>query len=225
MHREMVEGIHSGAVRLHEIVNIMLDMAKIDTQTLQLRAAPLSLPNLLQSIATKFSSALEERKLSLTLEGLDALPDIEADDDALPKVFYHLVMNAIKYTPDGGQISVSACPVHLDQAGRPEAVEVTVRDTGIGIDPRFQELIFAKFYHTGDSALHSSGTTKFKGGGPGLGLSIAKGIVTAHGGQIWAESAGYDEINCPGSTFHVVLPLRQARKEELLEMVPAVQPA
>jgi signal transduction histidine kinase len=56
--------------------------------------------------------------------------------------------------------------------------------------------------------LHSSGKTKFKGGGPGLGLHIAKGIVDAHGGAIWVESPGYDEETCPGSTFHIILPIK-----------------
>ncbi|MCA9980780.1 MAG: hypothetical protein KDD89_08105, partial [Anaerolineales bacterium] len=57
-------------------------------------------------------------------------------------------------------------------------------------------------------SLHSTGKTKFKGGGPGLGLALARGIVTAHGGHIWVQSNRYDEIDCPGSTFYVVLPLR-----------------
>ncbi|MCX6065282.1 MAG: ATP-binding protein, partial [Chloroflexi bacterium] len=56
--------------------------------------------------------------------------------------------------------------------------------------------------------LHSSGKTKFKGGGPGLGLPITKGIIEAHGGSIWVESEGCDEATCPGSTFHILLPLR-----------------
>jgi signal transduction histidine kinase len=85
-----------------------------------------------------------------------------------------------------------------------------VRDTGIGIDPKVQELIFTKFYQTGPAAYHSSGKTKFKGGGTGLGLAIAKGIVTSHGGTIWAESPGYDEATCPGSQFHVILPVMRS---------------
>ncbi len=85
-------------------------------------------------------------------------------------------------------------------------VEVVVSDTGIGIDPSLRDLIFTKFYQTGEITLHSTGKTKYKGGGPGLGLTIVKGIVAAHGGVIWVESPGYSEEIYPGSNFHVVLP-------------------
>ena len=92
--------------------------------------------------------------------------------------------------------------------GEPKQVEVVVRDSGIGIDPDHQELIFEKFYQTGQVALHSSGLTKFVGRGPGLGLAIAKGIVEAHNGRIWAVSSGRDEQKLPGSSFYVRLPLQ-----------------
>ena len=91
-------------------------------------------------------------------------------------------------------------------------MEIIVSDTGIGIDPSLHDVIFTKFYQTSDLALHSSGKTKFKGAGSGLGLAIAKGIVEAHFGRIWVESAGYDETRCPGSQFHVFLPMRQPEK-------------
>jgi signal transduction histidine kinase len=86
-------------------------------------------------------------------------------------------------------------------------VQITVADTGIGIDPQHQEMVFEKFYQTGEVMLHSSGKTKFKGGGPGLGLAIARGIIEAHSGNICVESSGYDEQGCPGSAFHVQLPI------------------
>ena len=92
------------------------------------------------------------------------------------------------------------------------AVEIVVADTGIGIDPALRDLVFAKFYQTGTISLHSTGKVKFKGGGPGLGLAIARGIVEAHAGRIWVESPGYDEENCPGSQFHVVLPIDREPK-------------
>jgi len=140
-------------------------------------------------------------------ENLRALPPIFADPDLLQKVFYHIVTNAVKYTPDGGKIQLSGRVV--DEPDTKPQVEITTRDTGIGIDPQYQELIFQKFYQTGEVRLHSSGKTKFKGGGPGLGLAIAKGIIDAHHGRLWVESAGHDEINNPGSTFYVRLPVSQ----------------
>jgi signal transduction histidine kinase len=89
-----------------------------------------------------------------------------------------------------------------------QSVEIVVSDTGIGIAPEELERIFEKFYRVGDVLLHSTGRTKFKGAGPGLGLTIARGIVEAHGGRIWAESPGYDEETCPGGEFHIVLPVQ-----------------
>jgi signal transduction histidine kinase len=86
-------------------------------------------------------------------------------------------------------------------------VEVTIADSGIGIDPQHHDLIFEKFYRVGELNLHSSGQIKFKGAGPGLGLFIAKGIVEAHGGHIWVESEGQNEEQPPGSTFHMLLPV------------------
>ncbi|NIV33416.1 MAG: hypothetical protein GWN58_29410, partial [Anaerolineae bacterium] len=88
-------------------------------------------------------------------------------------------------------------------------LEILVTDQGIGIDPEQQALIFEKFYRPEDPLLHSTNDSAFKGAGPGLGLPIARGIVEAHGGRIWAESPGRDEKECPGSTFHVRLPLFQ----------------
>ena len=91
--------------------------------------------------------------------------------------------------------------------GRGEYCEVRVRDSGIGIDPANHIIIFEKLYQIGKVELHSSGRTKFKGGGPGLGLAIAAGIVKAHQGKSWVESEGYDEQKLPGSTFFIQIPV------------------
>jgi len=87
------------------------------------------------------------------------------------------------------------------------AVQITVSDTGVGVDPDSREIIFSKFYQPGELTKHSTSKTRFKGSGSGLGLALSKGIVEAHGGHIWVESTGYDEVNFPGSQFHVMLPL------------------
>lgn len=210
----MAEGMHENALRLHSIVDSMVDMARIDSRALKVHAAKISLPRLIHGVVTDLAEAFEKRKLVLEIAPLDVLPEIEVDPDLLSKVIRNLLLNAIKYTPDGGTISVGGQQIapaasELDAPG----VEIIVSDTGIGIETEYQDLIFAKFYQTGEVALHSSGETKFKGGGPGLGLAIAKGIVEAHQGRIWVESPGYDEDACPGSDFHVILPVQQRSEE------------
>jgi signal transduction histidine kinase len=97
--------------------------------------------------------------------------------------------------------------------GSEGVVEIVVRDAGIGIDAADQELVFEKFYRVGSADLHSTGSVKFKGAGPGLGLAIAKGVIEAHGGRIWVESKGHDEEGCPGSCFHVLLPLQSVASD------------
>jgi len=208
-YKQLLSKMHAGTVRLHEIVETMLDVAKIDTRALELEPQPVSLSNLVQAVCNDLRKDLEERHQTLDVQNLEDLPSITADVQALRKVFYHLLINAIKYTPDQGKITISGQAIPPNSSDlRHGGIEVVISDTGIGIDPRFHELIFTKFYQTGELALHSTGKTKFKGGGPGLGLAIARGIVEAHRGKIWVESPGYSEENCPGSSFHLVLPLR-----------------
>ncbi len=205
---QLVEGIQAGIVRLQSIMGSMLDMAKIDSRIMQLHPEPFALGALLQTLHRRLIEELGGRTLTIQIDGMETLPLIEADIEAIRKVFYNLLVNAVKYTPDGGTITVSGQSLPAETADFPQGgVEIVVRDTGIGIDPQATQLIFTKFYQTGEIALHSSGAIKFKGGGPGLGLAIARGIVEAHGGKIWAESPGYDETTCPGSAFFVRLPL------------------
>lgn len=220
---QMVGGIRSGSVRLHEIVDSLLDIAKIDNRALDLAPKAISLPSLIRNIHGGMEKAFAERSLSFDTIELTNLPAIEADVDALQKVFYHLIVNAVKYTPDGGKVKVMERLVPADKSDLgQDSVEVIVSDTGIGIAPEIQELIFTKFYQTGPVNLHSSGKTKFKGGGPGLGLAIVRGIVEAHNGKVWAESPGHDEAAFPGSQFHVLLPLRQPLAAEEGEPQPVM---
>jgi signal transduction histidine kinase len=207
---KMLEGITSGAQRLHEVVESMLDMAAIETGDMTLDRQPLSPALAVTQAVGKLRPAAKERSLSIEVKSLDDLPAIEADGEALAKVLRELLLNAIKYTPDGGQITIEGRALDPEMERLPTGgVELVVSDSGIGIDPRVKELIFMKFYQTGELSLHSTGKTKFKGAGPGLGLAIVKGLVEAHGGWAWAESEAHDEIHYPGSSFHVVLPVKK----------------
>jgi len=149
---------------------------------------------------------LQARQINLELDpDINSAPPLLADPELLQKVLENVIVNSIKFTPDGGSIFINARPIQVD--GRGEFCEIRIRDTGIGIDPANHTIIFEKLYQLGKVELHSSGHTKFKGGGPGLGLAIAAGIVKSHKGRIWVESSGYDEEKLPGSTFIIQIPV------------------
>jgi signal transduction histidine kinase len=202
----LADGIRRGAERMGTIIEDMLDLSAIDTNRLSLFLEPVNLNKTIQLIVRQLEPALLERKQTLESVGLDNLPTIEADTYRLHQVFAQLINNAIKYTPDGGKITVSGQTLEANKK-MPACVRITVQDTGVGIAPEDREKIFEKFYRVGSSDLHSTGHTKFMGAGPGLGLTIVKGLVEAHQGRIVAESQGFDIQNCPGSAFIVTLPI------------------
>ncbi len=202
---EVLEGISKGTERLHEIVNTMLDVTRVDSDKLRIAVVPVPLKSVVNDIVHRLEGEAGARKLTITVEHAPDTPQINADPTLIQKALYHVIINAIKYTPDDGRITIRTRPVNLD--GGVPGVEVSVQDTGIGLDPEHHELIFEKFYQVGSVALHSSSKTAFKGGGPGLGLAIARGVARAHGGKLWVESPGHDETTFPGSTFYLQLPI------------------
>ena len=206
---EMLEGLRHGTDRLSDVVSTMLDVTRVAGVTLEaarLAVVPVLLRSLVNDILHRLQGEAVDRQVALEAEHDPATPIVYADPTLLQKALYHVFVNAIKYTPDGGRVRVRTSPVSLD--GGAPGVEVSVQDTGIGLDREHQELVFEKFYQVGSVAVHSSGKTRFKGGGPGLGLAIARGVVRAHGGRIWVESPGADEVHLPGSTFYIQLPVR-----------------
>jgi signal transduction histidine kinase len=202
---EVLDGLSKGTDRLHEIVNTMLDASRVEGE-LRLALVPVPLRSVVNDIANRVQKEAVNRQLSLSVEHAADTPLIHADPTLIQKALYHVIINAFKYTPDGGAITIGTRPVTLAD-GRPGA-EISVADTGIGVDDEHKELIFEKFYQVGSVDLHSSSKTAFKGGGPGLGLAIAKGVARAHGGRIWVDSPGHDEAACPGSTFFLHLPVQ-----------------
>ncbi len=198
----LLNGMQKGIGRMRRIIDDMLDVSLIDNDLLKLNIQPMWISHLFTLLQNDLKNIIAQRKQHLTIhefEGHDTM--IYGDAERLYQALQNVAMNAIKFTPDGGIITI-------DGRSLPGFIEITVTDTGIGIPPKYQKEIFEKFGQLGRTDLHSSGKTKFKGGGPGLGLSIAKGIIEAHGGSIWVESDGYDEIKLPGSTFHILLPTR-----------------
>ena len=204
--RQVTDGVIQGTNRLHQIVNSMLDVARLENQVLTPHLESVALGPVLRLVCKDYAEDLEERQIKLELDpGINRLPPLLADSELLKKALDNVLVNAIKFTPDGGSIFINARPIQVN--GHGDYCEIRVRDTGIGIDPANHKIVFEKLYQLGKVELHSSGRTKFKGGGPGLGLAIAAGIVKSHRGKIWVESSGYDEEKLPGSTFILQIPL------------------
>ena len=201
-------GIKAGTMRLREIVDDMIDVSMIENSLLTLNYQPIWLNRLLNQICREVNSTVLERRLKFDVASFSGSDEmIFADGERLYQAFKNVVTNAIKYTPDGGKITI-------DGRLLPGFIEIIFSDTGIGIDPEDHLRIFEKFGRLGNVSLHSSGKLKFKGGGPGLGLPITKGIIEAHGGSIWVESARFDEEHCPGSVFHILIPIRKMPPDE-----------
>jgi signal transduction histidine kinase len=209
----LVDGVEGGTKRLREIISDLIDVSLLDLELMELYFQPVWLRQMLGTMARNIEKTLRQRNLELVIEEATIpLQLTYADQDRLMQALQKIVTNAIKYTPDGGRILIR---------GRefPGFADVSITDNGIGIAPENLSRIFDTFSALGDVALHSSGKTKFKGGGPGLGLPIAKGIIEAHGGTIWAESDGHDEETCPGSTFHIMIPIRDTPPDDKITTV------
>jgi signal transduction histidine kinase len=141
------------------------------------------------------------------------------DGERITQILRNLVSNAVKYTPDAGRIEIAVEIMGDEQDSHPEIssayqfIKITVSDTGVGVPVEEQERIFENFYEVQDIEWHSTSKTEFMGGGVGLGLPIARGVAVAHGGSLWVESEGFSPSQCPGSKFHLILPLGKARKD------------
>lgn len=202
-----LDGIDTGTRRLKEVINNLVTVSLIDNKLLELNYQPMWMYQLLSIIIAQIEPYVKDRGQSLEVHRFDGDDElIYADAERVSQALANILLNAIKYTPDGGKIIV-------DGRKTADYLEITIADTGIGIDPDDHELIFDKFTHLEDASRHSSGIAKFKGGGPGLGLTIARGVIQAHGGSIWVESDGRNEDLCPGSTFHILLPWRSESAE------------
>ena len=203
---QAVDGVMQGTNRLHQIVNSMLDVTRLENQVLKPHLESTPIAPMLRLIQKEYQKDLEIRNISLELDdSISDIPPLMVDSELFQKALDNVIVNAIKFTPDNGSVTVNISSEKDDRLG--ECAEIRIQDTGIGIDPANLDIIFEKLYQLGTVELHSSGRTTFKGGGPGLGLAIAAGIIKAHNGRIWAESPGHDEATLPGSTFLIRMPL------------------
>ncbi|GFO69822.1 PAS domain-containing sensor histidine kinase [Geomonas limicola] len=229
---EMVTNISNAASRLDNIVKDMVDVSLIDEKRLQLKMEDIQLNRLIEAAVNELRFFFSMRKQEVVVNLDESIPTLRGDALRIMQLLSNILGNAIKFTPDGGRITVASSAKYLLRgapvteaqstafaAGREHHLflEITVTDTGIGIDRDDQLRVFDKFYEVGNIQEHSSGKVAFKAKGAGLGLSIAKGIVDMHGGEIWVESTGYNPEKMPGSTFHILLPLNPMLGENIAD--------
>lgn len=186
---ETYQQVHSEADRLQRLVNDLQELSRVEAGAYQLNLQLVSPIDLVETAISHLNLQFEEK--GIVLEGKLAvdLPNIYADKDRILQVLTNLIGNALQYTHEGGKVVVSA------EKDKSEVV-FSIKDNGIGISQDHLPFIFNRFYRADKSRARVSG-------GSGIGLTIAQSLVKAHGGRIWAESAGEEK----GSTFTFTLPM------------------
>jgi signal transduction histidine kinase len=195
--RALVERISSSARQLARLVTNTLTLMRSDDFRRTLQRQATELPAVLRDAANQVMPFVRARKIRFDVAIADDLGRFEIDADKIDAAVVNLLTNAIKFTPDGGQIALEAELVGPDEA------EIRVADRGVGIEPRALSHLFQPFFTQFDPSRHSSGDFGFNKRGLGLGLSIVKQFVELHGGRVSAQSA-VDE----GTTVTIRLPRR-----------------
>ncbi len=200
--------IYNSSQHLLGLINNLLDYSKIEAGKMELQCEPqVDLANILHTFLATGWGLVGDRPINLTIDIPSDLPPIEADRSRVQQIILNLVSNAIKFTP-AGQIVMRARVVHGlgPRSERIEPfVEISIRDTGIGIAEQDMGKLFQPFSQVDGSATR-------RAGGTGLGLSITRQLIELHGGKIWAESQ-----SGKGSTFTFILPVQQTARTSSFE--------
>lgn len=195
--KEFIVKILNHSARLSRLVSDLLELARLESGDVELKRSLCHLNDFHEQILDVFEPVLEESGVTLQWEIPEDLPQTNVDSQLFMQVFVNLIDNAIKYTPDGGVIAVSAEVVETDSEAADEIV-VHIKDTGIGIPLESQPRVFERFYRVDEGRAR-------KMGGTGLGLAITKHILLCHNGRIWLES----ELG-QGTVLHFALPVEKS---------------
>ncbi|MFP3855255.1 MAG: sensor histidine kinase [Anaerolineales bacterium] len=176
------------ADRMQRLVHDLQELSRVEAGAYTLERDLHSIQSLVQAAKVRLEKQYQEKGVGLRLDLPSSLPQVWVDESRIQQVLLNVLGNALQYTPRGGQVRVEADPTEGQ-------VAIRVHDTGRGIPPEHLKYIFNRFYRVDKSRSRA-------GGGSGIGLTIARHLVEAHGGRIWAESPGLDQ----GSTFSFTLP-------------------
>ena len=180
--------IRAEVARLVRLADDLGKVSRAEERQLDLRTRPIEPKIIVEAAVAAATPAFEAKHVELSAMVTDRLPPLRVDPDRIGEVLANLLDNALRHTPSGGQVTVSA-------AAGPDRIELDVTDNGEGIEPEQLQRIFERFYRVDRARDRASG-------GSGIGLAIAKAIIEAHNGRISAESPGSGH----GTTIHVTLP-------------------
>jgi signal transduction histidine kinase len=182
---------------LSRLIDDLFELSQIESGALRLDLAPTNVAELIGQTVDAYAAAAHDAGVTLDCDAGPNMPSVPADGARLTRVLRNLLDNALRYTPSGGRILVTA---RLSSDSTPASVNVTVQDTGPGLPDGDAERVFDRFYRSASARTRTAPTT-----GAGLGLTIARGLVQAHGGRMWAEN-----VPSAGAAFHFTLPLAAA---------------
>ena len=217
-----LDAILHGSQRLRTLVDDLLEAARLEAKSVYLAREDFDARPLVEALIADFQPVCSQRRLTCSLGDLPPRTIVRGDAHHLRRALGRLLENAVKFTPEGGWIQLDAAlrnraeveamgerlsrfSTTFFDAPRPtDYLEICIRDSGIGLAPGEEERIFDKFYAGDDIASHSTSRERFGGKGVGIGLTLARGLIDAHDGILWAESAGLSQ----GSSFRLLLPLQ-----------------
>jgi signal transduction histidine kinase len=192
---DWLDRIYAGSLRLNDRIDLMIKLFLADQFERPLVREPVVLADLLRGTAADVESFIAQRHQSLEIDAAGELGVVLVEQDKIRDCVFQLLVNAIKFTPDGGTIRLTAR--RLDNG----SAQIQVSDTGVGIEPAGLARVFDPFFTRFDVSRHSSGVCEFDRRGLGLGLSVVKAFIEMHGGRVSVSS----DLN-KGSTFTIVLP-------------------
>jgi two-component system OmpR family sensor kinase/two-component system sensor histidine kinase BaeS len=181
---------------LSRLVEDLRELALADAGQLCLDLRPTNVTQIIRHTVDNFALVAEAREVKLSAQLPDDVPPVQADPDRVAQVLRNLLVNALRHTPPGGEVTVSASP-------KPEKSEIAIADTGEGIAPEHVAHVFQRFWRADPARSRGDGEAPL-GGGTGLGLAVAQSLVEAQGGRIWVESSPGE-----GTVFRFTLPLVQ----------------
>jgi histidine kinase len=193
---ETYQLVYREADRLQRLVKDLQALSQVEAGAFSLDYRPVALTALIYQTAERLRPQFEDKGVKLELDLALDLPLTLADEDRLSQVLLNLAGNALQYTPAGGVVTITT-HWQTTSSGKPDRVLIAIADTGLGIPTEHLPHIFTRFYRVDKSRSRA-------GGGSGIGLTIAKHLVEAHDGQIWAESVGTGQ----GSVFRISLPVK-----------------